>query len=479
MFNSVRGRITLIATGFVAIALLLASVLIVRMVESDLLATTERAYRAELELAATALDPVLAFVGTGVVERTPIIEVQTGTRDFGLGMFMQEDEAFLAFGTVFGDDDIPIGEVALDTETMTFIEVFDPVSGELLEDQSLRSELEELTFEGIDFAGANGNSFLVGAIARTEVDESIGAVRNALLLIVPALTAMLGVLIWALVGRALRPVQAISDEVQAISSTNLDRRVPVPSGNDEVSGLATVMNHMLTRLQRGDARQRQFAADASHELRSPLATVRAAAEIIEHNPNPERAGRLASDIVAEADRMDALIGDLLALSRVDEKVAARSHGLVDLAHLVRSIGSNASDGDSIKLSVNVHVEEAIVIGDEPQLYRALDNLIRNAQRHAKSTVSVCLALVHRGPARVVEVCVEDDGEGVPFERRLEIFERFSRLDTARSRDQGGSGLGLALVNAIASRHRGTISVDDSPALGGARFALHIPVAPGR
>jgi signal transduction histidine kinase len=453
MPSSVRARITLIATAVVALALLVASVLIVRMVESDLIETTERALAAELELEASFFD----------FDAEPeFFEFDADGQFYGLGVFLEE-EGF-ALGSIFDPNTgAPIAEVVIDTELLEVAEIFDPFTGETITDPALISSVEELAFDFRDLDGEEGNLLLVGAVARDEVDESLAAVRSALIIIVPALTALMGLLIWWMVGRALRPVQAISTRVEAITTSSLDQRVPVPGGNDEISGLARVMNGMLSRLQRGDARQRQFAADASHELRSPLSTVRAAAEMIERNPASGRAPQLAADILAEADRMDALIGDLLSLSRVDEETAAHKHRPVDLSKLIEGFVSTTRE---IQPGV-------VVLGDETQLRRALENLINNAHRHAQALVALTVRTVEHHGIEYAEVCVEDDGDGVPAELREVIFERFSRLDEARSRDQGGAG--LSLVQTIVVRHRGNIAVDDSPNLGGARFTVHIPL----
>jgi len=456
MFRSVRGRITLVATAVVALALLLASVLIIRMVESDLLAATERALDAELELEATTFD----FEGDA-----QFFEFNSDGDFYGLGVFL-EDEGF-AFGSIF--DPItgePVAEVVIDTEQAEVADIFDPFTGQTITDDDLILSVEALAFDFRDLDGEDGNLLLVGAVARDEVDETLSAVRDALIIIVPVLAALMGVLIWWLVGRALRPVQAMSERVNAITTSNLDQRVPVPSGNDEISGLANVMNGMLSRLERGDMRQRQFAADASHELRSPLATMRTAAEMIERNPVSGRAPTLAADIVAEADRMDMLIGDLLSLSRVDEELAGRGDVPVDLSGL--------ADGF---LDTERSVQPGVhVMGDAAQLQRAVENVVKNAYRHATQTVMVSLKTVEHHGTAYAELCVEDDGDGVPIDQRQAIFERFRRLDEARSRDAGGAGLGLALVHAIVVRHRGAIAVDDSPTLSGARFTIHLPLA---
>lgn len=453
MFKSVRGRITLLATTVVALALTAASLLIFWMVEADLVETTERALRAELELQANA------FELQGV---PPLIELQTIERDFGFGLFTEEE--FAATGSVFDENGVPLADVLLDPDGLFVVDIFDPRTGIRVTDPELIAQLNALAFDAVEVDVDGGDSLVVGAVASDEVDASLRAVRNALLAIVPGLAILMGVLIWALVGRALRPVRAISDEVQAISTSNLDRRVPVPGGNDEISGLANVMNTMLGRLQRGDSRQRQFAADASHELRSPLATVRAAAEILERNPGSDRAPALAGDIVAEADRMDTLIGDLLYLSRVEEEVAAKSHLAVDLSALVSGFGEATS------------VEPNVVItGDARQLDRAITNLVDNAHRHAESNVRLCLGTMTYEGRPLAAIAVEDDGPGIEPGLRATIFERFSRLDKARSRDRGGAGLGLALVQAIVVRHRGGIVIDDSPTFGGARFTIHLPL----
>lgn len=454
MLRSVRSRITWAATAMVALALLAASVLIVRTVESDLLAATERALSAELELEATRF----------LTEGPQLFEFNVQQQDLALGVFI-EDEG-LAIGSIFNPQTgEPVSDVVIDTVERSVIQLSEPLTGMPISDPEIVAVVESLNFDFRTVDSVSGNVLLVGAVARDEVDNSLAALRRALLIIVPLLALAMGLIIWWLVGRALRPVRAMSDHVEAISTSSLDQRVPVPPGSDEISGLATVMNSMLTRLQRGDVRQQQFAADASHELRSPLSTVRAAAEILERSPGSARAPELAGDIVAEADRMDALIGDLLTLSRVDDEQAGFRHGEVDLSSIAAAIGD-------VELAVEPDVT---VHGEAGQIERALENLVTNAKRHAVDRVLVRLMTIEHEDALYAQLSVSDDGQGVPTEMRQTIFERFRRLDEARSRDGGGSGLGLSLVQAIVARHRGTITVDDSTELGGARFTIHLPL----
>ena len=457
MPTSVRARITAVATVLVAAALVFASWVILQMVESDLIETTERALAAELELGIEAAE--FGLVGEGVY-----FDFVAEGRPLGLSLFTLGDEG-IAFGEIY-ENGFLIGEVLLDIDEIEVIDVIDPLTGQPLADPQLIAELEEaaLDVRAIEDAAAETDAFFVGAVARDEVDQTLTAVQDALTLIVPALVLAIGVLTWLLVARALRPVGAMSARVDEISTSNLEARVPVPGGNDEVANLAGVMNRMLERLQRGDRRQRQFAADASHELRSPLSTVRAAAEIIEHNPTSTRTGSLATDIVAEADRMDRLIGDLLHLSRIDEEREPDDFGNVDLAR----IAADAASGAEVRAPT-----EQWIAGSTEQLHRVVANLVANAHRHARAQVIVTVAPTVNGRA---ELRVDDDGPGVPTEHRERIFERFSRLDDARARDAGGAGLGLALVRAIVERHGGQIHVETSPTLGGAAFVATFPLA---
>ncbi|MEM7095986.1 MAG: HAMP domain-containing sensor histidine kinase [Actinomycetota bacterium] len=460
MPSSVRARITFAATAIVAVTLILASWMILAMVERDLVDATERALAAELELELESAD----FFGG---EEFIFFEFAADGRDFGLGMFTIAEEG-IAFGEIF-EQGFVVGEVFIDTNSLNVIDIIDPKTGLPLADPELVQELSEAAFEAVEITeheageAAEGQALLVGAAARDEVDDSLEAVQDALTLIVPALVLLMGGFIWFLVGRALRPVGAMSERVEAISTTSLDQRVPVPAGRDEINNLATVMNGMLDRLQRGDRRQRQFAADASHELRSPLSTVRAAAEMIETKPAGGRTEQLAGDIVAEADRMDRLIGDLLHLSRVDEDRAGDSFEVVDLG----IVAAEAAAGAEVQLG-----SELAVTGSPDRLRRVVENLVANAHRHARDRVIVGVDRVEGS----VQLRVEDDGAGVALEDRERIFERFSRLDEARSRDQGGAGLGLALVQAIVTRHGGTIQVGESTNLGGASFVATFPAA---
>lgn len=453
MISSVRARVTFVATAAVAVVLAVASFGILKLVEDDLLETAERAVVAELELQATEVGFETAF------ERS--FELDDDDDDLTLGTFTETAEGVLV-GDLF-EDGVPVLEIVLDVNQGDLIGVYDPLTSEPVSDPELLELVEDLTFETLilDSGDSEDREVFVGATARDEVDDSLEAVRGALLLMVPTLVLTLGALIWLLVGRALKPVAAMTDQVADISTRSLDKRVPVPTGNDEIANLASVMNDMLGRLEQGDTRQRQFAADASHELRSPLSTVRIAGEMLEQPVSETRRSELAEAIVAESDRMDVLIGDLLELSRIDEADGATSFALVNIATV---ISEACADRSRVTCDIN---NEVSIRGDQRQLVRAVSNLADNAERHAGQHIRVTLD-ERDGLATLF---VEDDGPGVAEDQRDIIFERFARSDQARDRASGGTGLGLALVRAIAQRHGGDVSVDQSPDLGGARFVL--------
>lgn len=303
---------------------------------------------------------------------------------------------------------------------------------------------------------------------------SVGAASTTVALALagglPVLTALVGALVWLLCGRALRPVEAIRAEVADISSRDLHRRVPEPATMDEVGRLARTMNAMLERLEDGVARQHRFVADASHELRSPLTTIQATLEVSLAHPEASDWQPTAVDALEESRRLQRLVEDLLILASADEGALVQRAELVDLDELVltevrRMRRMTATVGFDLH-----RVSAGQVRGDRAQLARVVQNLLDNAQRHATGLVGVELASL-RGQVTLV---VADDGPGLGVKDRERIFERFTRLDEARSIDDGGTGLGLAIVREIINLHEGT--VEAVPAAAGARFVVTLPAA---
>lgn len=315
---------------------------------------------------------------------------------------------------------------------------------------------------------ADGGRFLV-IVARTlePVRESTEVVVKLLLVGIPGLLVLVAGTTWFVTGRALRPVEGIRHEVASISAAALDRRVPVPAGDDEIARLATTMNDMLDRLHASRDRQRRFVSDASHELRSPIASIRHQLEVALAHPERTSVDSLAPDLLAEDLRMERLVADLLLLARADEDALGLQHHPVDLDDIV------LVEAGQLRSRGRVHVDTAGVSagrvrGDPNQLLRLVRNLLDNAERHATSTVTIGL----RTSARGVELSIADDGAGIPSEHRERVFDRFTRLDDARARDTGGAGLGLSIVAEVARAHGGTARLEDSAA--GARFVVVLP-----
>ncbi|MFE6770192.1 ATP-binding protein [Streptomyces fimicarius] len=295
--------------------------------------------------------------------------------------------------------------------------------------------------------------------------EAVNTVRGAMLTGLPLLLVVVAGVTWLVTRRALRPVEGIRREMAAITaSEDLARRVPEPGSRDEIAALARTTNETLTVLEASVERQRRFVADASHELRSPIASLRTQLEVAEAHPELLDLPGAVADTV----RLQVLAADLLLLARLDagEKPGSAT---VELGALVREEVSQRT-GDRIPVAVEVPEGGAFEVnGSRGQLSRVIGNLLDNAQRHADASVAVSVAADGRG----VRVEVRDDGAGVPEEERERIFERFVRLDDARSRDDGGAGLGLAIARDVASRHGGTLTVHRA-AEGGAAFRLWLP-----
>jgi signal transduction histidine kinase len=301
------------------------------------------------------------------------------------------------------------------------------------------------------------------------VSETAALLRIMLLVGVPAAVLLLATVTWVIVGRALRPVESIRAQVAEISDAGLDRRVPVPAGHDEVAQLARTMNEMLGRLATASARQRTFAADASHELQSPLTRFRTQLEVSLARPDEVDWPELAASLLCDSTEMERLVRDLLFLATDDEEPSPGSLGeLVDLDDIVLEEAARARVGTTRPIDTS-EVSAAPVRGNREQLRRLLRNLLENAVRYAATRVQV--SLVSR--AGGVTLTVRDDGPGVPAVEQSRVFDRFVRLDDARSRDTGGTGLGLAIVAAIAHRHGGAVTLDQEGT--GATFVVRLPL----
>jgi signal transduction histidine kinase len=434
---SVRTRTTVVAVLVVAVALLVGAFLLVGIVRDSLRDGAETT----AEQRASSLSDEIVRSG---LPAAPAVD---------------ED-----------DDDEPADEVwQVTDDTGRVVRASQPLARPLPRDDADEVSLAGADHRYVVVAEDAGEYAVSVAVSLEEVDDSTEALLPPLLVGVPLLLLLVGATTWMVASLALAPVDRIRREVEQITGDRLERRVPEPPSRDEIHRLATTMNRMLGRLEGSRDRQRQFVADASHELRSPLSSIRQTAEVAKAHPGALPEGELAEAVLEEAERMQRLVEQLLMLTRADEGAIVRHPRDVDLddlalveARRVRRTG----------LEVDVSgVRHGRVSGDEQALAQVVRNLMDNAARHAASTVTISV----EETSDAVEVVVEDDGPGVPDDQRARIFERFVRLDEARARDAGGSGLGLAIVQEIAHAHGGTASAS-SAAGGGARFVVQLPRA---
>ena len=430
-WRTVRGRTTLGATVVVAVALLIGAFSFYGVLSASIHSSTERAAEQRLsELAERAGGPG------------------------GKGIDALEDEILQILG--------PDGSVRAASE-----EARDKLGSTPLpadddpQTTTVDGDTVLVVSEDID-----GDQTLVLAVSMDDDAETLATVATLLAIAVPLLLLLVAVTTWLVVGRALRPVERIREEVDGITAERLHQRVPVPDTADEIAALATTMNGMLDRLDASATAQRRFVSDASHELRSPLATIRQHAELAQAHPEVTSIGELAEVVSEEGLRLQGIVESLLLLARLDEGASTLDEA-VDLDDIalgeVRRLRAAGLDVDG----TGIHA--ARVHGDPRLLGQLVRNLADNAARHSRGRVAIAV-IPSDG---YVFVTVEDDGAGVLAEERERIFERFVRLDEARSRDAGGSGLGLAIARGIAASSGGSLTVDDSR-WGGARFVLTLP-----
>ena len=301
--------------------------------------------------------------------------------------------------------------------------------------------------------------------------------------------ALLGVVVLGFwfIRLSLRPLAEMEETAAAIADGDLSRRVPGDSEATEVGRLARTLNIMLTRIQeafaardaterqlrQSEERLRRFVADASHELRTPVAAVGAYAELFDRGAanRPEDLARVLTGIRSETARMGELVEDLLLLARLDEGRPMEREPVELVGLAAESVDAAAAVGPEwpVRLEANDTVE---VIGDAARLRQVIDNLLANVRAHSPAGTATVVRVGARDPSGVVEV--SDNGPGLPEDSEGRVFERFYRADPSRSRSNGGAGLGLAIVAAIVAAHGGSVNATPTPG-GGATFTIWLPL----
>lgn len=440
--RSIQFRVTLIASVAVVVLLGLTAVVLIRSFENRLIDQADDALVAD------------ALVVRRSIANDSVDEVRQAGAAIDLVVQVLNGSGRVVGSTVSGRDLPPLVDVSSlrvgDLRTIRTVEVPDVGSVRLL--------VEPL-----------GDRPLVLVVGRSidQVDDAVTSLRRLGLIVIPVVTLLLAALIWSVIGRSLRTVEAVRRSVGSITEHDLSSRLAVPDTDDEIARLVETMNGLLERVDRAVERERRFVADASHELRSPLAGARALLET--ETDDPADVAETRAETLATIARLESLVDQLLHLARPDGATIEREpRRAVDLDELVLAQATRLRRTTDLEIDTS-GVSGGQVRGRDNELGRIVENLTANAVRHARSAV----ALTVDESEGWVELAVSDDGPGVPEPDRERIFRRFARLDDSRARDAGGAGLGLAIVDAIVREHGGTVAVERA-ALGGARFVVRLP-----
>ncbi|MFG6194071.1 ATP-binding protein [Nonomuraea sp. JJY05] len=310
---------------------------------------------------------------------------------------------------------------------------------------------------GVKVATAGGPAMVWSRVPLEGTEKALQTLYGALLPGVPAVLLVVAGMTWFSVGRALAPVAAIRAKVADITARDLHQRVPVPGSKDEIAALASTVNGTLDRLETAVDTHKRFVADAAHELRSPIATLRARLELAEPS-------ELTREALADVERLQSLAADLLILAKLDAGEPLRAAEL-DLGQVAAEESVRARRRPEVRLELDIE-PDVVMKGSRAHLDRLVTNLADNAVRHAASAVRVRV----RAEEDQAVLEVQDDGPGIPREQREAVFARFTRLDEARARDAGGAGLGLPIARDIAHLHGGTLMYEDSGFI--AKFPLN-------
>lgn len=314
----------------------------------------------------------------------------------------------------------------------------------------------------------------VTIVALTSIAPAVATGRGAALLLAAVFALLLVVVAlfsWHMTERTLRPVERMRQSAEAITASDLSRRVSVPDGDRDLSRLARTFNDLLARVEAAMNAQRRFVSDASHELKGPVAATKVMLETARAHPEAVDPSTLLSDLANENEQLQGIVADLLALARQDEGRLQVNLVPLDLCDLIYEEVSSLERRSAVSLDVS-GVEPLVCAGDAQLLGQALRNLLENAVRYAHSHVAVTCREVLGSTGRLIRISVSDDGPGIAPADRERVFGRFVRLGKDRGRATGGTGLGLAVVQGIVERHGGRVYFSD-PEIGGATAVMEL------
>lgn len=450
---TLRTRTTLLATLVTGLTLVLGSIALVVTLDAHLRSGAD-------DLAQSRVRDLLALAASGNLPRT-----LTNLDDNGVAQVVTADGSRVLAASP-------------NVRSQGRIADFDPGSRLVVETVRAPDDAETETYRLWAGTGDSPDGPVVVYVgtALESVHEATHTLRRSLYVGVPLAVLLLGLGTWLVLGGALRRIDRIRAEVDTITEDRLDARVPGSGVDDEVGRLADTMNGMLGRLEASARRQRDFVADVSHDLQSPLAAQRAQLEVA---LTASQDG-LARDVLATTEEMERLVADLLVLAAADSGPPAAPPVLLDLEDVVLEEAARARTTGRVAIDTS-RVSAAPALGHDTEVRRIVRNLLDNALAHAVSRVELRVASDDSSAGPWARLDVLDDGRGVPPEERERIFDRFHRGDASRSRHTSGSGLGLAIARTLAERAGGSLEVapDDGTDDGatGAHFVLRLPAGP--
>lgn len=449
--TTVRGRSAWSSALVVAVALVVGAVVLLTLFANRLVDSLDRTLQQQVQDRVALIESGIAPDAlTNVLQEEAFVWI--GRLD---GTVLAQSKAVVVLENPIPTDINSVGEARLLVEERKPNEV----------------EVEEMEVRLASASTSDGAIVVVAGAETESIGSTIGQLAVLFAIAIPLIVLLVALLAWRTAARALRPVDKIRAQALMVTGASLSERVPVPGGTDEIHELAVTMNDMLDRLESHERSLRQFTADASHELKSPVANLRA---IVDTTTLHDAAWPdLKATMTGETDRLRDLVDNLLFLARRGELEGQR--GDLVLVHLDDILFDEAETlAAAQRVAVDISgVSPVGVRGEREPLRRMIRNLVDNAARHATSTVWLGCSLDDNG---AVLLRIADDGSGIPHHEIERVFERFTRLDEARDRDGGGAGLGLAIVQQIVIDHGGTVDVNGS-IHGGAELSVHLPNQP--
>lgn len=467
MIQSLRGRLTVWYVSVLAIVLVSVSLMIHVLLGRELHDRIDENLRAVTGIAVTSLSNDLAE-GQSVVDAAKSTSAELQSNQAMLAIY---DGAGNLLAEAGRDDELQLTLPALDRITSDGIILYTATESD--DDDRHRIAVRRAT------VGPSRTEYVIlGGSDLEATEEELASLRRILLTVIPATLVMAGFVGWFLARQSLKPVVNMADRARQIGVGDLAGRLPVANPHDELGRLAETFNELLGRLAASFAQQRQFMADASHELRTPVATMRTAATVSLQVPHRSESDyrETVQIIEHQTERLARLVEDMFTLARADAGSYPVERSAMYLDELIEEV-VRAARVLASKKNVGIEVTAADGVaftGDEDLIRRMIVNLLDNAIRHAPAGSTVTTSLTQSNGQ--YEVTVSDRGAGIPAEAQAHVFERFYRSDVARRRgvsDTGGAGLGLAIAKWIARLHQGDITLSASSSTG-TTFRIQLP-----